>query len=74
MKYISKLRVKQLLKQYSKEYPEHCKIFYQMYRDINELTEVSFFDVIACTIIIIMLLLLIIAIIIKPEYFITTWR
>ena len=74
MKYISKLRVKQLLKNYAEKNPEQTPAIIQLNRELDQLTEVSLTEVIIYTIIALFLTSLAVILVIHPEYFLTTWR
>ena len=74
MKYISKLRVKQLLKNYAEKNPEQTSAIIQLNRELDRLTEVSLAEVIIHTIIALFLTSLAVILVIHPEYFLTTWR
>ena len=74
MKYISKLRVKELLKNYAKRNLEQRKQIIQLNREIDKLTEVSLSEIIFYTITGLFFITLTVILIIHPEYFLTTWR
>lgn len=74
MKYISKLRVKQLLKNYAKNNPEQRTTIIQLNRELDKLTEVSLIEIIFYTITGLFFITLTVILIIHPEYFLTTWR
>lgn len=74
MKYISKLRVKQLLKNYAETHPEQTSTIIQLNRELDQLTEISLTEVIIYTIIALFLTSLAVILVIHPEYFLTTWR